>query len=244
MRLKTATIGALISAAAATVALTAAPAALPAKPTEGVYVARCNKEARSAAFLGTMRAVKDSERMWMRFTLLERALPANVFQPLSVPGLETWHKSRPGVRRFSFRQRVRALAEAAFYKAEVEFRWYDADGNLLRQAFDRSRRCRQPGALPNLKVQRIGRRPNGQYFVRVRNAGRDVAAGASVQLFIDGHEAGLVSLPNLVPEAVRGTIFTGPECEGSVQAVADPMATVRESVEDDNALTVPCMDLG
>lgn len=244
MRLRTATTCALVCTAAAAATLTTASAAPPAKPTEGVYVARCSKEARSAAFVGIMRAIKNSNRMWMRFTLLERALPATGFQPLTVLGLEEWHKSRPGVRRFSFRQRVRALAEAAFYKVEVEFRWYDEDGNLLRQAFKRSRRCRQPGALPNLRVQRIGRRPNGQYFVRVRNVGRDVASGASVQLFVDGREAGLVTLPDLVPEAVRGTVFTGPDCEGSVQAVVDPAAAVRESAEDDNALTVPCGDLG
>ena len=107
----------------------------------------------------------------------------------------------PGVRRFSFRQRVRALSEAAIYKTDVEFRWYDAEGQLLRQTLERSRRCRQPGALPNLHVQRIGRRPSGQYFVRVGNDGRDMAAGASVQLFVDGHDAGTVELPDI---AARG----------------------------------------
>jgi CARDB len=243
MRLRTATLGAVICAAAIAVAVTSASASLPADRSEGVYVARCSKEDRTAAFVGVMRQVKDSQRMWMRFTLLERALPATTYQPLSIPGLESWHKSRPGVRRFSFRQRVRALAEAAFYRVEVEYRWYDADGNLLRQAFKRSRRCRQPGALPNLQVHRIGRRPSGQYYVRVRNVGRDVAAGAQVQLFVDGLEAGLISLPDLLPAAVRGMLFSGPPCEGSVQAVADPTSSVRESAEDDNALTIPFEEL-
>ena len=125
-----------------------------------------------------MRAIRDTDEMWMRFTLQERILPGKTFEPLSVPGLEAWHKSRPGVRRFGFRQRVRALAEAAIYKVDVDFRWYDAEGNLLRETLKRSRRCRQPGALPNLRIQRIGRRANGQYFVRVGNVGRDVATRA------------------------------------------------------------------
>jgi hypothetical protein len=244
MRLRTTTNRALVCAAAAAAALTVAPPAVPQDRSEGVYVARCNKVHRSAAFVGTMRPVENSDRMWMRFTLLERVLPGLQFQPLSVPGLAQWHKSRPGVQRFAFRQRVRALAEAAIYKVDVEFRWYDAQGHLVRETLKRSRRCRQPGALPNLTVHRVGRRSNGQYFVRVRNRGRDVATGAAVQLFIDGQDAGTVALPDIAPDLIRGVTFTGPDCQGSVQAVVDPAASVRESIEDDNALTIPCAELG
>ena len=61
---------------------------------------------------------------------------------------------------------------------------------------------------------------------------------------MDGQDAGIVALPDILPEAIRATLFTGPECEGSVQAVVDPAASLRESAEDDNALTVPCADLG
>ena len=229
-------------ACAAAIAVLAAPA--PAeKPRQGVYVAKCNKLERSAAFVGRMRAIRGSEEMRMRFTLQERMLPARSFQPLSVPGLDVWHKSRPGVRRFAFRQRVRALAKAAIYKAVVAFRWYDADGNLMRETLERSRRCRQPGALPNLRIERIGRRQDGRYYVRVSNVGRDTASGAGVQLFVDGQNAGLIELPDILPYSIRGSLFAGPACEGSVQAVVDPAANLRESAEDDNALTVPCSEL-
>ena len=245
MRLGTATGCALVCATAAAASPLAAPANLSSggKQLQGVYVAKCNKLERSAAFVGRMRAIRDSVEMWMRFTLQERVLPAKSFKPLSVPGLEVWHKSRPNVRRFGFRQRVRALAKAAIYKVDVAFRWYDADGHLMRETLERSRRCRQPGALPNLRIERIGRRPNGQYYVRVSNVGRDTASGAEVQLFVDGQDAGLVELPDILPYSIRGTLFAGPDCEGSVQAVVDPAATLRESAEDDNALTVPCSDL-
>jgi hypothetical protein len=37
--------------------------------------------------------------------------------------------------------------------------------------------------------------------------------------------------------------FDGPPCIGSVQAVADPAFLVRESAEDDNAQTAPCVTL-
>ena len=135
------------------------------------------------------------------------------------------------------------LAKAAIYKMDVAFRWYDAEGQLLRETLKRSRRCRQPGALPNLRIDRVGQRPSGQYYVRVGNFGRSVAPAPSVQLFVDGEDAGLVSLPNLLPDAIRGRLFSGPPCEGFVQAVVDPAASVRESSEDDNALTVPCAEL-
>ena len=240
MRLKAITIGAL----ACTAALSLTVPATPALRTHGVNVAECNKLDRTAAFVGKMRRVKDTERMWMRFTLLERALPAKEFKALAVPGLDLWRKSRLGVKRFSFRQRVRALSEASVYRTNVEFRWYAADGTLLRQVVERSHRCRQPGTLPNLRVQRVSRRPSGTYFVRATNDGRDMATGASVQLFVDGQDAGTVELPDLAPNEVAGAPFRGPDCVGSVQAVVDPTASVRESVEDDNARTVPCAELG
>lgn len=242
MRLKTVITGALVCATATAVLASVAPAR-PLRPNPGVYVAQCDKVERSAAFVGSMRALKDTDRMWMRFTLLERILPGKDLEPLSVPELEAWHKSRPGVKRFSFRQRVRALEKAAIYKVEGEFRWYDEEGALVRQAIERSPRCRQPGALPNLRIQRIGRRPSGQYSVRVGNVGRDLATGASVQLFVDGQDVGMAALPDIVPDEVRATLFNGPDCQGSVQAVVDPTASLRESAEDDNALTVPCAEL-
>jgi hypothetical protein len=181
--------------------------------------------------------------MSMRFTLLERILPGREFEPLSLPGLDVWHRSRPGVRRFSFRQRVRALVEAAVYKVDVEFRWYDEEGEPIRQAIKRSPRCRQPGALPNLQVKRIARRPNGEYVVRVENVGRDVAEGAALQLLVDGHEVGSEELPQLAVGSFFLADFVGDPCINSVQAIVDPRAAVRESAEDDNALTVPCAEL-
>jgi hypothetical protein len=244
MRLRTATTGALVCATAAAAALSLAAPALPARPAQEVWVARCNKVLHSATFVGAMRQVKDSEGMWMRFRLLERILPGREFQPVEAAGLDEWHRSRPGVERFAFRQRVRALAEAAIYKVEVEFRWYDADGELMRQALERSRRCRQPGALPNLRVQNIVYRKNqGYYGVRVANVGRDVATGAEVRLFVDGKESETIPLPALAPEDFELLAMKGPPCVGSVQAIVDPTALVRESAEDDNALTEPCASL-
>jgi subtilase family serine protease len=93
-------------------------------------------------------------------------------------------------------------------------------------------------------VQNIGYRPmQGQYSVRVANVGDDVATGGGVKLFVDGTEAGSVSLPDVPAGETRSVQVAGPACEGFVQAVADPAATVRESSENDNARTESCSQL-
>ena len=238
MRLLTTTLGALMAA----LALALPVSSEEAEATHWVRVAKCNKELNSAAFVGSMRTVPDSHRMAMRFTLLERVLPGKEFQPVAAEGLAVWRKSRAGVQRFSFRQRVRGLAEAAVYRVDVEFRWLDADGTVLRHEVTRSRRCKQPGTLPNLRVESIVLR-GGRYRARVVNVGNDVATAPEVQLFVDGHDVGALQLADILPRDLQVAEFVGPSCAGSVQAVVDPSAAVRESVEDDNALTLPCAEL-
>ena len=240
MRLRSATASVLALAALCAVTASAAPA----KPLQGVKLAKCSKATRAAAFVAGMRTIDEAERMWMRFTLHERLAPRRGYEEVNAPGLSTWRKSRPGVKRFRYRQRVRALSEAAAYRMYVEFRWYDADGELLRQVVRRSRRCRQPGRLPNLQVGRIDRRDDGRYYVLVHNSGRAVASGASVQLFVDDFDAGTLPLGDVAVRKSRWAgPFDGPPCIGSVQAVADPASLVRESAEDDNAATAPCISL-
>jgi hypothetical protein len=240
MRLRTVTTCALALAVLCAAAVSAAPA----RPVQAVKVSTCSKLKRAAAFTARMRAVEESDRMWMRFTLFERLAPSRTFEEVDAAGLGVWHKSDPGVRHFRYRQGVRALSKAAAYRMEVEFRWYDAAGELLRQVSKRSRRCRQPGRLPNLQIRRIVVRQDGRYVVRVVNDGRAMARVASVQLFVDNFDAGTARVPYL--RARRGRWvgpFDAPVCIGSAQAVVDPASVVRESAEDDNALTVSCMSL-
>jgi CARDB len=243
MRLRTATTFCLAAAALASGAFAHAEVA---KPTHGVYVAKCNKVTRAAAFVGTMRAVKGTDHMSMRFTLLERLLPSTEYQEVAAPEFDVWRRSRSGVKKFSYRQRVRALAEAAHYKMAVEFRWHDDESRVLRRASSRSRRCRQPGKLPNLRVSNIVyRAARDGYLVRVENVGRDVATGASIQLFVDGKgdDGGVAQLPEIPAGESRTVFITGASCSGFVQAVADPTLVVRESSENDNTRVDSCAEL-
>ena len=97
---------------------------------------------RLAVFRGGMRALPGAERMSMRFKLQER-VGAREFRTVKAPGLGVWRKSRRGVRRFAYRQRVLALAEGSAYRAVVGFRWYAADREVIRRATRRSRPCMQ-----------------------------------------------------------------------------------------------------
>jgi hypothetical protein len=99
-----------------------------------------------------MRRVPRSETMGMRFELQERVAHRD-FERVRAPGLSVWRKSMSGVKRFVHRQEVLALAEGSEYRARVRFRWYDADGNAVKQAVRRSASCRQEGDLPNLVIK-------------------------------------------------------------------------------------------
>ena len=215
-----------------------------------VRVAECARgpaaENRLAVFRGSMRGVAGSERMWMRFKLQERVGESS-FRTVDAPGLGVWRKSRAGVRSFAYRQRVLALAEGAAYRPVVAFRWYGREGKLIRGAKRRSGPCTQPGPLANLRVRRIG---DGspladapgvyRYAVYVVNNGRVRADGFSVSVSVDGGAPDTQVVSLLQPGEVRRLVFSGPGCQGTVTAVADPKDTVREAFEKDNSLTSPC----
>lgn len=201
---------------------------------------------RHAAFRAAMRRMAHAERMWLRFALQERVGDGR-FRTVKAPGLGTWHRSNPGVRRFSHRQRVLELAEGSAYRAVVSFRWYDGDGELIHRARRRSKPCRQPGPLANLSVLRIGggELPAGApgsstYDVHVINRGRATAPRFGLSLAVDDGMADVQSVAPLAPGEVRQVLFTGAACQGWLTARADPDDAVREASEKDNVLTAPC----
>ena len=182
----------------------------------------------------------------MRFKLQER-VGEGTYRTIKAPGLGTWRKSRPGVRRFAYRQRVLALAEGSSYRVVVSFRWYDADGELVKQVRRRSPACKQPGLLANLRVTRIaGGRPVAglpgtyRYVVNVQNRGRVAADAFGLRLDVDRATADTGTVSALAPGETRRLVLSGPACRGSVTAVADPEDVVREITERDNELTVRC----
>ena len=74
-----------------------------------VRVSSCSRSEHNAVFYARMRRRAQGQRMWMRFTLLERGKDGR-FTPVEAPGLKRWRKSKPGVKAFGYRQRVRGLS--------------------------------------------------------------------------------------------------------------------------------------
>jgi hypothetical protein len=97
--------------------------------------------------------------MGMRFTLEEKVVrapsakraarkAATAWLPIKAPGLGVWRMSRPGVRMFAYRQNVLALSPDSSYRVLIAYRWYDAQGTVLKRAKRRSSPCR-PAGLPS-----------------------------------------------------------------------------------------------
>jgi hypothetical protein len=217
-------------------------AALPGAPA-AVKVADCSVEQSSAAFYARMRTVPDADRMWLRFTVQEKH--AGAYETLEVPGLSRWHKSKPGVAAFGYRQTVRGLQPGGVYRARVSFRWYSATGELLERTRKLSRACRQFDAVPNLTSIVTGSGPTKvpgvvRYLMRIANTGVATAVDFDARLSVDGGVVDTVTIASLEPGASRDVAVLGPECTTSVSSIADPEGVIVESSEDDNAHTVNC----
>lgn len=230
-------------------AVIAAPAGSAERAPATVRVADCSRGSlptdRSAEFRGAMRRLPGTDHMAMKFTLQERTGRGR-YLTLRAPGLSVWRTSDSGVARFVHRQRVLELATAASYRMRVGFRWYDADGELLRRAARRSGDCRQRGRLPDLRVTRVAaQRLDGvpgatRYVVWVANDGRAASDESEVQLAVDG---ATVDTPTVAPlrAGERKRIFvTGPACVATVRAEVDPDDVLRESGERNNVRTERC----
>jgi CARDB len=232
---------------AAALAAVATPAlAGDARPPVSVKVADCSIENESALFLARMRQVSGSDRMWLRFKLLEKGEAG--FRSLKAPGLGRWRKSKPGVGTFAYRQAVRGLETGSVYRADVEFRWYDAEGKLIQTTRRRSPACRQFDVLPNLTATPVGMKASDQegvvrYRVLVTNEGIAPATGVPVRLVVDGGLVDTVTVPALLPAERRVLTIPGPACTRSVKAEADPDGVIVESSEADNSREVACADL-
>jgi hypothetical protein len=236
---------ALLTAALAAAAFSAAATAAAPLPA-GVKLVSCSIDDHQAAFYARMQELPGASRMAMRFTLLEQT--GDAVTRVKIPGLRRWHWSKPGVRRFGYRQGFRNLPENASHRVRVDFRWYAADGSEVARARRRSARCRQFVALPNL-VARITAVDAGQvagvvrYEALVTNTGRAAATDVPVRLTVDGNVVDTVTVASLAPGEQRSVAIRGPKCHRLVRLEADPDQAIAESSDADNAHELTCAAL-
>ncbi len=229
--------------------LVAAPAAQAARPHSGARLVSCTTGAdaasRAATFVGSMRTVPGTRRLGMRFDLLQRRAGQQEFHRLTAPNWGVWERSEPGRPGFVFEKRVERLLAPASYRAVVRFRWYDADGEVLRQTKRTTRVCRQPDPRPNLVLgQLAGRRvaEGFAYFVTVLNAGVTAAPTFLVTLTINGEQQAPVTVGPLAAGTSEIARIDAPRCApgSTIKVSLDTGDAVDESRERDNALTRPC----
>jgi hypothetical protein len=203
-------------------------------------------ESRSAVFTGRMKTIPGTDRMLMRFTLRER-FGDEKLHSLTVPELRAWRSSKPGVRDFRYKQTVTGLQGGGEYRVTIDFRWLDADGNLLRKARRQSGACRQPGELANLLPGVPSALPGAAgtavYVVPVANNGKVIARDVAVELFVDGATPNLGRIDSIAPGETREVRFTGPACKRNLRMVVDPSDSVKERLESDNVTVVRCPTL-
>jgi CARDB len=234
------------------IALVAAAATAPAEGRVdsvlpvSVRLADCSFEDSSAAFYGRMRQIEGSERMWMRFTVLEKRIDG--YEALRVPGLSRWHRSKPGVGAFGYRQTVRGLQPGSVYRGQVNFRWYSAEGEVIGRARRTSSACRQFDATPNLTTELVGADSTKvpgvlRYVLSVSNSGAAPAADVQVRLSVDASVVDTVTIASLAPGDSRELAVRGPECTGTVASLADPDGVIVESSEADNGDATACAEL-
>lgn len=194
----------------------------------------------SALFTGSMPASKATVRMAMRFDLEQRE-GAGDWRRVRVPRWGVWQRSDPGVRGFVLARTVAGLDAPAYYRAVVRFRWYDADGRVLRRAQRTTLSCRQRDLRPDLVAGDVTHAPGGGYLVVVRNVGRGDAGPSSLTLTADGVAAEAV-LDGIRAGGERTVAVAAGRCApGSTVAVAvDATGAVDEAHEDDNLSVRPC----
>src|SRR3954447_20171407 len=203
---------------------------------------------RSATFYARMTATKGTSQMAMRFTLIDRAGdgPPTV---VDSPALAQWRKSNKGVKRFGYAQEVAGLAKGGAYAVQVQFRWTNARGQVIRAVKRTSGTCRQEGQLANLSITGVSAQAGETsgtefYFVDITNSGRGPARSPGVDLFVDAAAADSQTLDVVKAGETRTVRFVGPLCKQNIQMVADRDDVVNETNEDDNSLRARCPVLG
>lgn len=211
-----------------------------------VKLVSCTPEEHEAVYQARMAQIPDADHMGVRFTLLSQ-VPGKLETRVKVPALSRWRKSKPGVGTFAWKQELLNLAAGATYRVQVDFRWFDAAGAVLRKSRTRSAPCRQYSDLPNLTVKLVSSSPAAvegmsRYRVRVENVGAATASGASLRLSVDGTVAQTQPLAALAAGESRTVPVVGPACTQWVEAAVDPDDGVVELSESDNTHSFACAD--
>jgi archaellum component FlaF (FlaF/FlaG flagellin family) len=229
------------------VAALAVPAAASAKGPASVHLKSCTTgdrpSERKATFKSWMHSIPGSARMAVRFKLLSRTTGRSAQRVEGPQALNTWHRSHTGVTRYVYSQTIKKLEQGTSYRMVVRYRWYDANGEIIKRAKRTSHECVQTGDLPNLIVAGVTYDPSEvgtwHYGVTVKNKGKALAENFVVTLFVDGAVVDERTVELLDAGESTTVELNGPPCI-HLRAIADYEDTVTEKHEDDNSFSSTC----
>lgn len=226
---------------AAGLAVAAAPAA--DRPVLKVRMSSCVTGV--AEWIASMPAGEGATGLALRWTLQQR--DGARWTRVAVPGWARWERSEPGAAGFVYRKRIVRLVGPASYRARVQFRWTDTDGDVVRRAVRTSSACRQVDDRPDLEVASLDVADLGdgsaRYRVVVRNSGAgDALTEVAAALSVDGAEQPPRALPDLEADGTGTLTWIAPACRpgGRVVVEVDPADAIDEVDEDDDVLTRRC----
>ena len=218
------------------------------QPVASAIVAACHPSddvtQRFATFVGMMRAVPNTAKMAMRLTLLQK-LSGPDFNPVALPELRPWRRSKKGAASFIYTQRVTALRDGGTYRMRVQFRWYDSTGKVLKTRAVRSGACHQPADLPNLRITAVSVAPGdtpgtSRYLITLENDGTAGAGPIVIALRLDGGAPTSGQVLSLAAGTSTTVELDGPSCATTLRAIADPQNRIKETDETDNAFVEAC----
>jgi CARDB protein len=202
---------------------------------------------RTATFTARMPAAAGTQRMWMRFDLLQRTPGQAEYEVVRLPAWGVWQRSQPGRTAFIYTKTVQRLRAPGAYRARVRFRWYDANGRLQRRAQRTTRTCREPDPRPDLTAGALTAAPGlgadtATYLLDMRNSGRGAAQPFDVVLAVAGMPQPALRVPGLAPGEDQLLSIPGPRCApgSTVRFVLDAGGVVAESDEADDVVDRPC----
>jgi archaellum component FlaF (FlaF/FlaG flagellin family) len=234
--------------ALAILAALAVPAGASAKAPAAVHLKSCTTGSkpseRSATFKSWMHTVPGAERMAVRFKLVSESTTGASAQRVESPAaLSEWHRSRRGVTRYVYSQTIKRLEQGTSYGVVVRYRWYDANGEIIKRAKRTSDQCVQSGDLPNLIVSGVTYDPaeigTWHYGVTVKNKGKAVAENFVTTLIFDGAVVDERTVESLAAGDSTTVELNGPPCL-HLRAIVDSEHTVTERHEDDNSFSSTC----
>jgi hypothetical protein len=203
-------------------------------------------DARAATFTASMPALKNTERMAMRFRLYERRGSAKRYRAVRVPGWGSWERSETGRPGLILTKRVSALLAPASYRAKVSLRWYGADGKVQRSRTLTTATCSQPDPRADLRLELLAAKrrdaATATYVLVVANRGEQTAPVFAVELAVDDRASATRRVGPLAGGGRERVEIVAPACAAgeTVTVRLDPGHAVDTSPASDGVVRRPC----